>query len=195
MNIFATSADPLHCAEALDDKRLNKMILEAAQMLCTVVGGKYKPTHENHPCTVWVRSSSSNALWLYAHAVYMCEEYSRRFAKVHACLEVIEETFKRLYSLPDTRPDKSDKGRYFPTEWANVTGIEGASDTFMAYRMLLNDKWDADKKCPVWTNRKPPTWSRWYSRVTREVVSTNPNAVIGNRYHYAQKNRPVRLGK
>lgn len=194
MNIFATSADPLACAEALDDKRLNKMILESAQILCTIVGGEYKPTHENHPATLWAKASSSNALWLFAHAIYMCDEYSKRTAKVHACRAVIEETFKRLYSLPDTRKDQSDdsKEKYFPKDWVNVTGIEDM-DTFNAYRTLLNNKWDDDKIVPVWTNRKPPKWIRW--RFTKEVVSTDPNAVIGSRYHYAQKNRPVRLGK
>jgi hypothetical protein len=190
MNIFCTSNDPLHCAEALDDKRLVKMILESAQILCTIVGGKYKPTHTNHPCTVWAKSSSSNALWLYAHALYMCQEYSKRFAKLHASQEVIEETFKRLYSLPDTRPAKGD-GAYFPQSWVNVSGIEGNIDTFAAYRVCLNNKWDADTRTPVWTNKKPPTWARW--RHTVEVVSTNPNDVICKRYHYAQKNRLVKF--
>ena len=37
MNIFATSSNPKACAEYLDNKRVNKMILESAQMLsCTL---------------------------------------------------------------------------------------------------------------------------------------------------------------
>jgi hypothetical protein len=190
LNIFATSDDPLACAEALDDKRLIKMILESAQILCTVVGGAYKATHENHPCVVWARSSSSNALWLYAHAIYMCEEFSKRFAKIHKSQEVIEETFKRLYSLPDTRPDKSDRGKYFPIEWVNVSGVDGDLSVFEAYRICLNNKWDNDTRVPVWTNRKPPFWAR--RRYARVNVNSGP---ISFRNYYFQKNRKPKEAK
>lgn len=37
MNIFHTSDDPIECAQFLDTKRCNKMILESAQMLCTAL--------------------------------------------------------------------------------------------------------------------------------------------------------------
>ena len=65
MNIFATNSDPALAAKFLDDKRVVKMCLESAQLLCTAViecGGEapYKSIHKNHPCSIWVRKSRSN---------------------------------------------------------------------------------------------------------------------------------------
>lgn len=37
MNIFATDPCPIKSAQFLDDKRVIKMILESAQMLCTAL--------------------------------------------------------------------------------------------------------------------------------------------------------------
>lgn len=88
MNIFALDAEPHRAAEYHCDKHVPKMMLEAAQMLSTMVhvlapneissgvdnvgapiltwrGNKvYKPTHANHPCSKWVQHSRRNALWL-----------------------------------------------------------------------------------------------------------------------------------
>ena len=63
MNIFVPYPDSMKCAEALDDLRLNKMILETAQLLSTAarfhgyVGNVYGSTHINHPCSVWARQT------------------------------------------------------------------------------------------------------------------------------------------
>lgn len=77
MNIFLVSSDVHECAKALDDLRLNKMILETAQMLCTAYRHHfptlaevnqdllYKQTHVNHPCNVWMRVDIKNYVWSY----------------------------------------------------------------------------------------------------------------------------------
>ena len=59
MNIFYLDKDPQQAAKYHCDKHVVKMILESAQMLCTVVneisGGQvtpYKSTHKNHPCKI-----------------------------------------------------------------------------------------------------------------------------------------------
>jgi len=61
MNIFAISADPIQCAQALDDKRLNKMIVETCQILCAALhltnrGSQnlYKAAYLRHPIVLWV---------------------------------------------------------------------------------------------------------------------------------------------
>ena len=60
MNIFITSFDSKEAASHLDDLRLNKMILETAQLLSSayrhLFGDNellYKDTHFNHPCAIW----------------------------------------------------------------------------------------------------------------------------------------------
>lgn len=61
MNIFVTDISPIVSAQALDDKRVVKMILESAQLLSSAIfinsqsiyNDIYKPTHLKHPCTIW----------------------------------------------------------------------------------------------------------------------------------------------
>ena len=53
MNIFVLSECPIEAAQMQCDKHVVKMIVETAQMLCTVGTGPYKRTHASHPCTVW----------------------------------------------------------------------------------------------------------------------------------------------
>lgn len=72
MNIFVLDPSPAVAASYHCDQHLNKMILESAQMLSTAMHGwyphlpeyLYKPAHPNHPCTLWVKSSVQNAMWL-----------------------------------------------------------------------------------------------------------------------------------
>lgn len=60
-DIFVTDHCPRISAQALDNKRVVKMILETAQLLSTAIfintnmayDNIYKPTHLKHPCTIW----------------------------------------------------------------------------------------------------------------------------------------------
>lgn len=104
MNIFILDEDPRMCARYHCDKHVSKMILESAQMLSTVMGGPYKPTHQNHPCTVWTGESKENALWLIEMAGYLNAEWKRRYEHVqhHKSWEVIVELAdKKLGFMPD----------------------------------------------------------------------------------------------
>lgn len=90
MNIFVLSRDPEEAARFQCDKHVVKMILESAQMLSTINGGPYKPTHANHPCTLWAARSTGNYTWLVQHALALCAEYSYRYNKTHKCEAVIK---------------------------------------------------------------------------------------------------------
>jgi hypothetical protein len=91
MNIFYLDKDPWKAAKYQYNKHIVKMILESAQMLCTVhhkYMGKdadvpYKSTHKNHPSTVWAARSAENYEWLYKHFLALCHEYTLRYGKVH----------------------------------------------------------------------------------------------------------------
>ena len=89
MNIFVIDRDPEIAAISLMDKHVVKMALETAQILSTVNGGPYKPTHETHPCTLWAKEGIDNYKWLVKHGLAICDEYMYRFNKVHKCREVI----------------------------------------------------------------------------------------------------------
>ena len=95
MNIFVVDEDPEIAAQQLCDKHVVKMILESAQMLCTVAHehgfeAPYRKTHPKHPCTLWVGRSKANWDWLMRHALAMCAEYTRRYGKTHKSRSVID---------------------------------------------------------------------------------------------------------
>jgi hypothetical protein len=140
MNIFVTSQCPAESARHLDNKRVIKMILESAQMLSTAIDGPYKPTHVNHPCTIWARKTRSNYMWLLEHMVHLCIEYTRRYGKVHAC--------ERFISLFASNAYKVISGGLTP--FANCTTYKHVDDVHLAYQLFMNDKWDNDKRKPSW---------------------------------------------
>lgn len=106
MNIFITSPSPTKCARFLDDKRLVKMCLETAQILSTTLrcygytGEVYKISHVNHPASIWVRQNQSNYRWTLAHFRALCEEYTRRYGKVHASSRLFPQFLGNISILP-----------------------------------------------------------------------------------------------
>jgi hypothetical protein len=90
MNIFVLDRNPKLAAEYHCDKHVVKMTLETAQILSTVLGGPYKPTHKNHPCVKWARESTGNFQWLWSLGMWLGEEYWYRYGgKTHKSAEII----------------------------------------------------------------------------------------------------------
>lgn len=95
MNIFILDYNPVRAAQYQCDKHVVKMILESAQIMSTVahknnIQTVYKPTHANHPCTIWAGSYKDNYDWLIHHALALCEEYTYRYNKIHKSQKIIE---------------------------------------------------------------------------------------------------------
>ena len=89
MNIFITSFDSKEAASHLDDLRLNKMILETAQLLSSAYrhlfgDGEllYKDTHFNRPCAIWARKGTDNYSWLVQYFDDLAKEKIRRDATI-----------------------------------------------------------------------------------------------------------------
>lgn len=117
MNIFYLSKSAKRAARYHCDKHVVKMILETTQILYTVLwvvygdkkcskllkhapltkSGKhgYKKTHMNHPSCKWARYSTENYRWLCKFGLYLCQEYTYRYSKVHAC----EDHLRFLYEI------------------------------------------------------------------------------------------------
>lgn len=90
MNLFILDEDPAISAEYHCDKHVVKMIIEAAQILSTVMNlkglqGPYKSTHIKHPCTLWTAESKANFAWVLRYHRYLGIEYSKRYYKTHKC--------------------------------------------------------------------------------------------------------------
>jgi len=117
MNIFVLDKDPAQAARYLDDVRLPKMCVESAQMMAsalrrhgatdeqmplTKAGKPYKGGYKHHPCTVWAGDSQENWMWLAHHAMQLCEEYYKRFNKMHACTDPIYHMIGLQKIIPNT---------------------------------------------------------------------------------------------
>lgn len=156
MNIFVVDQDPVVCAQALDNLRLNKMIIETAQLLSTAMNehgysgaGIYKTTHRNHPCAIWARESSGNYEWLVKYLDELFTERFHRTGKPHKSY-LISNTLKAGISLLPQGPR---------TEFANCS-LRKDLPVFEAYRETMKIKWANDKKPPSWGHFGPPPWAR-----------------------------------
>ena len=185
MNIFVLSMDIEQCARYHNDKHVNKMILESAQMLSTAVRlsgvdcpTAYKTTHKNHGSNVWARESLSNWRWLRTLALTLSDEFDWRFdrAEPHKSKGII-------LSLPE--PDIEDKGltpfyQGMPDEYRGPNAVD-------AYRLYYNlDKriWFSKKTkedgtkialahAHTWTKRGEPDWWWCEEKVTLWRVIEN----------------------
>jgi hypothetical protein len=90
MNIFFLSFSPREAARLHCDKHVVKMILETSQLLYSahwilnpegLNENAYKLAHKNHPCSIWVRTSLSNYMWLASLGFWLCREYQYRYGE------------------------------------------------------------------------------------------------------------------
>jgi hypothetical protein len=127
------------------------MILESAQMLCTAhwQGGSmapYKPTHINHPCSIWVRESLDNYNFLCKLAMALCKEYTKRYNKIHKTQKVIEWCIKNKPKISSLGLTKFAQA--MPDEYKDKNPVK-------AYRnYYINEK----KSFLRYTNSKIPKW-------------------------------------
>jgi len=163
MNIFVTSSDPVLSAMALDDIRVNKMIIESCQMLMTALtmngvpqhtlpntkkGVPFKPGWQHHPCTKWASRSSANYIWLLEHLKALLAEYNYRSGKKHS--------FEAYVSFLESNASNVKHGDLEPFQ--NSSKFPHVFNTEHAYKETMNDKWRLDKIKVKWTKRVPPSW-------------------------------------
>lgn len=145
----------------MDDRRCVKMVLETAQMLATTMScfgstsAPYKPTHRNHPCTVWTRTSSSNYARMLTYFEYICLEYSHRFGRTHKCESYYHDFVQFQWDLTADDWDKP-----YGTPVPNCTPFKNVIDPILAYRLYMLQKWipEAITGKARWTKRGAPFW-------------------------------------
>lgn len=153
MNRFVLDTDPRVAATYHCDKHVVKMILEEAQMLCSVhrrygsVDDRlYKATHANHPCTLWAGETTSNYRWGYSLLVALCDEYTHRYGKVHATARLLDILAEPPTGLPT--------GPLTPFAQAMPDNLR-TSDAVDAYRAYyVREKASFAR----WTARPVPHW-------------------------------------
>lgn len=175
MNIFCVDNDPVLSAKDLPDQYIkSKMIIESAIMLqhcfdndvlkedhCprTKAGTVRKSGkgYYNHPCSVWVRQSAKNFLWLCIHAKEMCNERRRRYpnSKRH-----FTEDFIDWCLLNITKTNLADRGltpfaeAFTPNAFCTTLPTFKTSPTTQRYQLYIK----FDKPFATWTNTNIPMW-------------------------------------
>jgi len=150
VNIFILDYDIKKSAYSHCDQHVNKMILEAAQMLCTVASEygiivPYKPTHSKHPCTLWVAKSLENYIYTLDYAFWLNEASKERYNRA-----ADHKSWLVLESLPI--PDLPSLGltsfaKAMPEEFKSI------SDPVEAYRAYYRTK-----EFATWKNNQVPEW-------------------------------------
>jgi hypothetical protein len=146
--------NPTLSAQYHVDKHVVKMILETAQLLCSVhhvteqvtEQVPYKLSHKNHPCAVWARQSLSNYLYLCELGLELGKEYTHRYGKKHKSIQVIEWCIINKPNIPDigfTTPAMA-----MPDEFKVDSVVESYRNYYMGAKISLAS----------WKNREKPKW-------------------------------------
>ena len=165
MNIFITSFDSKEAASHLDDLRLNKMILETAQLLssayCHLFGDDellYKDTHFNHPCAIWARKGIDNYSWLVQYFDDLAKEKTRRDEAIKKKSEINpHKSWRDLFELFNSKKTDEYKDKISAEFFDfNCTDFKNEKDVRIAYQKQMVKKWESDLKPPKWTARNRP---------------------------------------
>ena len=163
MNLFFLDIDPKKCAQYHCNKHVVKMLLEIVQMLYTahiilktidLPQDHYKIAHPNHPTAVWIRTCKANYTYASQVGMFLAEEYTFRYNRVHSCekhiiwlnnnLPKINEGF--MTPIPLAMPEDSKRNN--PVK------------SYREYYMLHKTHF------AKWTKRESPWWYTSLKRIS-----------------------------
>ena len=158
MNIFFLHKDPQWAANALCDKHVPKMLLESAQMLSTAVhqhqgdidpDNLYKKAYPNHPMTKWVGFNRDCFRWALENAVFISQEYCKRFKKLHKSSAVINTIYDNNYI--DDIPDGffKEPPQCMPDEYKDKDYVVAYRKYYMGAKAYFA-KWERGVSAPEW---------------------------------------------
>ena len=108
----------------------------------------YKPTHVNHPCTIWAATNSVRYKWLRALGLALCDEFTYRYGKVHKSESIIKALNPQWFDCCFIDQPLEPFVQAMPDEYK-------AEDVVAAYRLYyINAKQDL----LIYTKRQPPDW-------------------------------------
>jgi hypothetical protein len=160
MNIFVLDTNPITAARMHCDKHVPKMCVEAAQMMASALhrhdvphdsmpltksGTMYKGGYKHHPCTVWAGETRTNFLWLGVHAVTLCNEYSQRFGKEHACNQPILRMMELHHVIPDD--GLTQFAQAMPDEYKDEDAVKAYQAYYHSKQFA---KWEKGTPAPDW---------------------------------------------
>lgn len=150
MNIFVVDKNPFVAARMLCDRHVVKMIVETAQLLCTVFEkAPYKPTHVNHPCAIWARTSKLNYQWLLSHGLTLCYEYTRRYGKTHKSMSVITWCARKSSKLKFKYKELTPFAKCVPEEFKHLPVVQAYREYYVADKYEFAT-WKHPTTAPFW---------------------------------------------
>jgi hypothetical protein len=179
MNLFILSLIPTEAAEAMMDKHIAKILLEAVQMLCTAMrvlvpdnpikDALYKQAHLNHPVSIWVRESRDNFIWTLDLVEALHEEWRFRydhpeteFHKSYAVAQLIRSHVPRDHLFPSPRAGLTPFALAMPDEYKARSG--NAVESYRAYYMSPEKRriaaWKKHRPAPEWYLEAPNNKSK-----------------------------------
>lgn len=188
MNLLATSSDPILSAQALDNKRLSKIITESAQILCTILrddGVKNLPhkSIDENPIVRWAAETDANLYWVRRYHTALSQEYEYRGNKPHGH-RLLEKVLShvRIAKEPKT---------FLNAARNDLRGLDFTwhGDVHGAYQMYLSARWRNDKSAPRWNKRRsspdfydeihPAIWGYMKSAIRKKLKGIIPCPCCG----------------
>lgn len=172
MNIFVTNVCPIVSAYEHCHRHSTKMCTELGQMLSTahrLEGNSderlMKISHQNHPCSKWIRTSAENYMWAYEHFLSLGEVFSLKSGKEHGAIIRCKDILKKP-------PTSLLTGRLTSFARAMDDDIKtSVIDTQKAYQKYLN------RKFQEWMTRDKPLkvefvldTPEWIDDTTRKLM-------------------------
>lgn len=168
MNLFFLCACPSVAARLQCNKHINKMLIEAVQLLYNAhhyynVGwsGAYRPSHTRHPMSIWTRRSEANYGWVHAHAVALAAVRKQRY--------------------PDSAPHASEAHLERLRSPPHAIGSASATDTYKSEQVL------ATCNVPPGCDPVPLCFGDDVSDCTERTASGAVDLVTSYRSYYARK--------
>lgn len=153
MNLFILDDDIDKNAQYHVDRHVGKMLLEATQLICTTfhlqgIKAPYAPTHYNHPCSIFTRTSKDNFQYVIDYIYALSKENIYRYDKVHKSSLILKWVEENRHLLSFPKAGLTPFALAMPEQYKTSCPV----DSFRAY--YKNEKQHLFK----WTGRNRPDW-------------------------------------
>ncbi|NVM37759.1 MAG: hypothetical protein HWN81_19360 [Candidatus Lokiarchaeota archaeon] len=178
MNIFALDQDPSKAAKWHVDKHVVKMVTETSQCLACALIRHNTPTnflpltskgtpvrggYHHHPSSIWAGNTRANFLWLCSLGLFLSEEYTSRYGKVHACEKQIKKMCSLAKFIPQGELESFSIAISEDMECRKVKGFDSLPE-ITQYRLYYK----IDKShIAAWKQNKP----YWYNYSTKKLIN------------------------
>ena len=165
MNLFILSLVQREIAQAMMDKHISKILLEAVQMLCSAKrvlspddesnDKLYKMAHKNHPVTIWCRASKANFVWTLDLVDEMHNEWKYRYehpeSKQHKSYLMAQ--YLREHMPSDESFEKVGLTQFalaMPDQYKTADPVESYRNYYMSEEKQKIATWKKLREKPEW---------------------------------------------